>query len=171
LSWHFGALLWGDAGYESVDRFVAVGGNDRIGGLNREQLFVEYVRRREIVKSIPGVTGVAFGSPVPGAVNFGLAVVPIRDPLDATKVIDARLGSVNSEFIELFGLSLVHGRAPEYGETTGVVINQTLARAFWGRDDVVGEILPGNVRWGSEGANVLGVLEDLSSCRTGFNGD
>jgi hypothetical protein len=131
--------------------------------MNREQMFVELSRRREIIESIPGVTEVAFGFPVPGG-SPDMIYLPLEipHPDDSTNRVEIYAGSVESRFIDLLGLELIHGRAPEEGETTGVLVNQTLARAFWGRDDVVGERMPGYVLWGSGGAEVIGVLEDLS---------
>ena len=42
------------------------------------------------------------------------------------------------------------------------MVNQTLARALFGREDVVGERVPGSTRWNSNGAEIAGVLADLS---------
>jgi hypothetical protein len=56
--------------------------------------------------------------------------------------------------------------APEEDETARVVVvNQALARALWGRDDVVGERLPPGDRFADQGAEVIGVLADLSVAR------
>jgi ABC-type antimicrobial peptide transport system permease subunit len=163
FGWYLSALMFGNAGYETANRYVADGVTNLIG-LNRDQIFVEFSRRRETIEAIPGVTAVAFGGPVPGAQSGNSIPLPVRiqDPADPAHVVEAYAGTVESRFIDLLGLNLIHGRAPEYGETAGVLVNQALARALWGRDDVVGERLPGDFRWGLEGADIVGVLEDLS---------
>jgi hypothetical protein len=163
FGWHLGALTFGNAGYETSNRYIIDGATD-IRGLDREQIFVKFARRREAIESIPGVSAVAYGSPVPGGRSGNLIPlpVPISNPEDPANLVKAYLGSVDDRFIDLLGLRLLHGRAPEFGETTGVVVNQALARALWGRDDVVGERLPGDFRWGNTGADIIGVLEDLS---------
>lgn len=64
----------------------------------------------------------------------------------------------------MLGLTVLHGRVPDLmsGDATGVLVNQTLARALWGRDDVVGEHIPAGSRLGYDGIEVVGVLEDAS---------
>jgi putative ABC transport system permease protein len=163
FAWYFGALLYGDSGYETGNLFLVDGAAD-IVGLNRDEIFIEFTRRREVIEAMPEVTAVAYGSPVPGGESTDLIPFPVRiqDPDDAATFIEAYTGSLDDRFIELLGFRLVHGRAPDGSETDGVLVNQTLAQALWGREDVVGERLPGDVRWNSEGADVLGVLEDIS---------
>jgi hypothetical protein len=70
---------------------------------------------------------------------------------------------MDSRFVEVLGLRLLYGRALEDGERA-VLVNRSLARAVWGRDDVVGEQLALSAS-SSSSANareVVGVLEDLS---------
>lgn len=161
--WYFGVLMFGDAGYETGDLYMVDGVAD-IVGLNRNEIVVEYTRRREAIEAIPGVSAVAYGSPVPGGESEDLIPFPVRlaDPNDPTRVIEAYTGSVDDRYVDLMGFRVLYGRAPGLAEADGVVVNQALAQALWGRDDVVGERIPGDVRWGMQGADVLGVLEDLS---------
>ena len=163
FGWYFAVLLYGDAGYETGNLYV-VDGVAEILGLNRDEIVVEYARRRDTIEAIAGVTAVAYGSPVPGTQSPDFIPFPVRiaDPSDPTKIVEAYTGALDDRFVELLDFDLVHGRAPEANESVGVVVNQTLARMLFGRDDVVGERLPGDVRWGPGGADILGVLEDLS---------
>jgi ABC-type antimicrobial peptide transport system permease subunit len=122
---------------------------------------VSAVRLREIIESIPGVSAVAFGGAVP-AEPEGRDIWQIPDPTDPTQELDIRWTMIDSRYIETLGLTLIHGRAPEDNEDHVVLLNQSLARAWWGRDDVVGEPLPFSVPYTSKDAKVIGVLEDLS---------
>lgn len=162
FGWHIGSLAFGDPGYETTDRYVVQGLAGQMFG-SHEAIFVEAARLREVVEALPGVRRVAFGHPVPGR-QGGLSRTPmtaIQNPDDPSRTIDVFTGSIESRFVDLLGLRLLHGRAPELGETTVALVNRTLARMLWGRDNVVGELLPRNARWGNEPAEVVGVLEDL----------
>jgi ABC-type antimicrobial peptide transport system permease subunit len=162
FGWHLGALAFGDPGYKTANLFV-VDDAARVAG-SREEMLVELARRREAIESIPGVTAVAFGNPVPGARPGNIVPFPVQIPYpdDPVNSIEAYTGSVDEQFIDLLGLHLLYGRSPEPDEIGSVVVNQTLARAFWGRDDVVGERLPRFGPLPPEGAQVVGVLQDLS---------
>jgi hypothetical protein len=176
FGWYLGSMLLGYPGFEIRDRYVMqslsqlpaepAGRLPRGAQLTPEGAGISTARLdlgrwREAVLAIPGVTGVAFGSPVPGTEGTG-QTARIPDPSDPAGEIEISVGTIERQFIDLLGLRLVNGRAPEIGETDFLLVNQALAQAVWGRDDVVGERLPANSRWGNAGAEVVGVLEDLS---------
>jgi hypothetical protein len=159
FAWYLGAVLFGNVGYATANRYLA-------------QTFVESPaaevsanleagRWREAVEAIPGVKAVAFGNPVPGAEGTRTPT-QIPDPVDPANEIEVYTGTLERRFIELLDLKLIQGRAPEDGEANVVLVNRKLANTIWGREDVVGRRLPGNARWGSEGAEVVGVLDDVS---------
>jgi hypothetical protein len=108
-----------------------------------------------------GAAAIAFGGAVP-AEPEGRDIWQIPDPTDPTQELDIRWTMIDSRYIETLGLTLIHGRAPEDNEDHVVLLNQSLARAWWGRDDIVGEPLPFSVPYTSKDAKVIGVLEDLS---------
>src|SRR5690606_19152067 len=91
---------------------------------------VENERLREAMEALPGVDGVAFGGPAPNAVvigSAGLGVRTVRDAKDPTREIGMRAGAIDSRFIELLGLELLHGRAPAENELGVAVVNRTAA--------------------------------------------
>ena len=158
FGWYLGSMLLGSQGYETADRYLL---RNSVQAPSANASSIEATRWREAVETIPGVTGVAFGSPVPGAEGTS-SPVQIPHPVDPSSEIEVYTGFIERRFVELLGLNLVYGRAPEHGEANVVVVNQMLARTLFGRENAVGERLPGNSRWGREGPEVIGVLEDLS---------
>src|SRR5690606_25895590 len=139
FGWHLVSLTYGDPGYQVADRYAVrldippTGIRDADGGS------VPVVRLREIIESIPGVTAVAFGSSAPTEEPGGRFVSRIPDPTDPLKELNIRRTTIDSRYIETLGLTLIHGRAPEDSERDVVLLNQSLARVWWGREDVVGE--------------------------------
>jgi len=103
----------------------------------------------------------AFGPAVPGEAE-GRCLRQIPDPIDPPEELAIRGAMIDSRDIETLGLTLIQGRAPEGSENDVVLLNQSLARAWWGREDVVGEPLAFSLPYTSENAKVVGVLEDLS---------
>jgi len=165
FAWYLAVLMFGDPGFETKDRyFVQISTQAR--GITQDEYTVAAARLSEAVEAIPGISAVAFGSPVPGSESEGRFPTMIPSPVDPTQQIGIQVGEIEQRFIELLGLNLIYGRAPEGQEPRVVVVNQTLARTIWGREDVVGEILSGsallgNIRTG-EGSQIVGVLEDVS---------
>jgi hypothetical protein len=155
FGWHLWLLTFGDPGYEISGRYL-VEVSSETDAANRNN-------RREAILSIPGVNAVAFGHPVPGYESSIVYTTPISHPTEPENRIDAYEGALSRPFVELLGLRIRHGRVPEESEAWGsVVVNQALARALWGHDDVVGERLPPDDFSGDVDAEVIGVLEDLS---------
>lgn len=113
---------------------------------------------------IPGVTDVAFGSLEPGPRGqVGLLTVP--HPLDATAELNLSIQSIDHRYADLLGLELLSGRLPAAGETHAGLVNRSLARQIWGRDDVAGETVPWSVEArgiGTNGTRIVGVLADVS---------
>lgn len=173
FGWHVSALMFGNPGYQVSDRylvefnsFMATQPQPAEQPSQRdwiERSIIEDTRRREVIEAIPGVTAVAFGTPVPGSARF-MSQIPaqLSDPRDPANEIDVYTGSLDRAFVELLRFTLVRGRTPEMLEPGVVLVNQALARALFGHDDIIGERLPGSSRWHSDGAEIVGVLEDLS---------
>ena len=171
FGWHVGALTLGEPGYEirnrvavQFSRFMSVQlpQEVRTDSTASARPIIERARRRDVIEAIPGVDSVAFGEPLPGLTGFSPAPGQILDPSDADNAIEVYVGAVDRAFVDLLGLKLLYGQVPESFEPGAVVVNQALARALWGRDDVVGERVPGHSRWNRNGAEIVGVLADLS---------
>ena len=164
FTWYLGTLMFGHPGYEVNDRhriaFGRVVAAESDVEDRRQRQIIEVSRRREVIEGIPGVSAVGFGEPVPG--NDSSTVVLLSDPASSEGTIAVRLGILEPGFIEVLGLRLLHGRVPEAYEPNVVLVNQALARKLWGQDDVVGERVPGGDDSYASGADVVGVLQDLS---------
>jgi ABC-type antimicrobial peptide transport system permease subunit len=85
----------------------------------------------------------------------------LQDPDDPSREITIGVGNIDSAFADLLGLILLHGRAPDSSETGVALVNQSLARRFFGRENVVGESLDYRTAAGAR-MEIIGVLEDLS---------
>jgi hypothetical protein len=117
-------------------------------------------RQRQAIQSLPSVEDVAFGGPAPVS-GAGRGLRTISDPEDPSREINFVAGAIDSRFIDMLGLRMLHGRAPTDNEVGVAVINQTAAREYFGRENVVGESLPiAEQRSGS--SEIVGVLADLS---------
>jgi ABC-type antimicrobial peptide transport system permease subunit len=162
--WYLGALILGHPGYELDNRYLISFGRMSSGESDIEdplqRSIVETARRHDAIESIAGVTAVGFGEPVPG--DDTSRVVRLPDPTDSSRTIDVHEGLLEPAFIEVLGIKLLYGRVADAYEPGVVLVNQTLARLLWGHDDVVGERVPGSSNWSRDGAEIVGVLQDLS---------
>ncbi len=168
FGWYIGALAFGDPGYAIDDRYVVRfdDGTQR-GGTDSAGYMVDLERRREIIEAVPGIEAIAFGNPAPGDELINNLTSQFPDPNDASQTITAKVGMLDGRFLDVLGLRMVHGQgAGVGGDTTfgnsAAVVNQAFARAYWGREDVVGEQFPSRPGQMWAGAEVVGVLEDLS---------
>lgn len=167
FSWYLAVLIFGYPGYETRNLFavqlanpaMTTGINLAQARLNAENAVVENVRRREAIESLPGVTAVTFGTPIPGGGGRSWSTMPAPD--DPSRQIRIFRGVADSRFVDVLGYRLLFGRTPEDDDVGVAMVNQTLAREFFGREDVVGESLPTAIQ-GSQRTQIIGVLEDLS---------
>ena len=163
FAWHLGALMLGDPGYELADRYVAQFRRQAASpGATSNARRLEIPQRREVMESIPGVAAVSFGQPLPAVDMTLFAGLNIPRSDNSSTTIEAASGYVDGRFVEVLGLRLAHGRALGDDEEA-VMVNQALARAVFGREDVVGERLPeGDYQRTFNGQEIVGVLEDMS---------
>ena len=166
FGWYLGSLTLTDPGYATENRYAieisfAQNPNASVDDLRRalEQGLVESRRRRDAIEALPGIGAAALGRPIPG-VQTDMRWGNVPDPSDPAREIEVREGAIDSHFVDVLGLTLIHGRAPEENEADVMLVNRTLARLLWGRDNVVGEILSSPV--GGQPREIVGVLEDLS---------
>jgi ABC-type antimicrobial peptide transport system permease subunit len=159
FTWHLGSLMLADPGYETRGLKAVSFSNPPAATFSFENAVVDQARRREAIESLPGVDTVSVAGMVPGAV-FPLSVTLPRadDPSDLIRLTGA---AIDHHYFDLLGLRLLYGRAPLASDTSVMLVNQSLARRMWGRDNVVGEQLPISVD-GSEGSQIIGVMQDLS---------
>ena len=164
FGWYLGSIVLGYAGYETRNLHavqIAQFQMDQASG--RVTFFqsgrIDAASRREAIESIPGVTAAAFGTPIPG--QGSATTRTIEHPLDAAQEIEIQTGNVDAGFVELLGFRLRYGRGPAEADVGVALVNETLARRFFGRDNVVGESLPLATQ-GGQRSEIIGVLEDLS---------
>jgi ABC-type antimicrobial peptide transport system permease subunit len=160
FGWFVFPMLFGNPGYETSDRYVVQGTGEVYGRQGASEVVLP--RRREVIESIPGVTAIGFGSPVPTWGFDYLVPVPIVNPADPMNPIDVGHGTADPEFFDLLEFRMIFGSAPDVSDGNGVLINQALANQLWHREDVVGEVLTALSGTQEIQLGVTGVLEDFS---------
>ena len=171
LGWHIGLFVFGDPGFAVRDRlvvdftrFMTAGPppTDLSEAAILERSVIENARRVAVMETVPGVERAAFGEPVPGQDQYPCSPVQLSDQAGTANSVEVCRGRVDRKFIDVLGLRILHGRPLERYERGTVLVNQTLARILFGRDDVVGERFPVVQYFTPEGAEIVGVLEDVS---------
>lgn len=160
FAWVLASLIFADPGYETRDRYVLTLASDDGQPISTDfGVVVDTDRWRETIEGIPGVEAVTFSNHVPGGVvspfNYGF------EGPDGSVQIQAMGVLADARYVDVLGLDLVYGRSPAGNQPDAMLVNQMLARALFGREDVVGERFPGVVR-GADNPEIIGVLRDLS---------
>jgi hypothetical protein len=163
--WFLGSMVLGDPGYETRDRYVLNLMSTSFVPGGAATATIEAARHRELIEALPGVDAVSFSFLVPGQ-NL-LNQRRVHDPLDPSREIDAFYGHIDGRFVDVLGLRLLHGRAPGNDEIGVSLVNESLARLLYGRQDVVGEKLEADAVTGmgrdvARATEIVGVLEDVS---------
>jgi len=163
FGWYLGSMVFGDPGYELEDRYVAEYNVRNLDFETFQRLIqsslLDLASRREAIETIPGVAAVALGTPVPAMNQQSTSQFP--DPNDPSRRVQVRVGNIDSRYVDVLGLRLSFGRAPNDNDTIVALVNQAFAREYFGRENVVGEPLPFPVR-GDQQVDIIGVLEDFS---------
>ncbi len=112
------------------------------------------------VKALPGVRSVAFSDNLP---LYRPDTVELRPPArrDASQPVD--LFTASPDFFETLGIPIVRGREFQESDATAVIVSQSLAKAFWPRQDPIGKMLA----LPSGAAPVVGVARDIEPMRIG----
>jgi len=161
FGWYLAALVSKDPGFNPHDVIVVTPGSNgpQASRGSPEAWTLRHERWRAVIGALPGVEAVAWGIPVPRGLipTFRL----VRPP---GQIAPVRVANVTGDpaYPQVLGMTLVHGRAVQPGERNVVLINQTLARQFWGRSDVVGEVLTMVGPTGQVARGIVGVLKDAS---------
>ena len=160
---------------------AAVHRSSRLGlGLAAEQLAVVSLGGRRVrddlrlaaerLRHVPGVTGTALSAVAP---LYGTTTVPLLPP-DESPSRGAPLGFggniVEPGYFRTVGMRLLAGRDFRLGDQAGAeqvaIVNQTMARMYWGRSDPIGRCLHGpHESSGGCWLRVVGVVND-SKLRT-----
>lgn len=169
FAWHLIALLVEYPGYRTdlvavayrvnlPTGMIVMGSDGQIPGV------VDAVRRREAFAAIPGVTDVSLATSAPGMPGSS-SQGTLPDPANSATRIPYFTLTIDRDYVDLLGLRLLPGgRSLSDNEPGSVLVNQTFARRFYGREDVVGELIPGSGLPGDTrpSPQIIGVLQDLS---------
>ena len=184
FGWYLASLTFTDPGYEVENRLAvqftldstaalrqitaaASGGANASAAMTRlretlstNSITLELAQRIEAIESIPGVSAVTFGTPIPGLGQRNVTQIP--DAADPTARIQLRIGNIDTGYVDVLGLDLLQGRIMSEGETDAVLVNQAFAQKYFGTDDVVGERAPIAQSPRQTNPEIVGVLRDLS---------
>ena len=158
-----------DPGFDADAAAVVTLDVDRRGGYDEARGRAFYRRLIEEVEAIPGVESVGLGAELPIA-DFQSNHTPLVEGVERDRsqpppapVLSSQAGA---GYFEAMGIDLIAGRTfreSDYGENAEqvVVVNETLARRFFGERDPVGELLPfmADPVW-EEPTRVIGVVAE-----------
>lgn len=169
FAWHLIALLVEYPGYRTdlvavAYRVILPSGPIMIGSDGQIAGVVDASRRREAFAAIPGVTEVSLATSAPGMPGSSSQGM-LPDPSNPATRIPFFTLTIDPAYVELLGLRMLPGgRDLRDSEPGSVLVNQTFANRFFGREDVVGELAPGSGMAGARGrsSQIVGVLQDLS---------
>ncbi len=126
---------------------------------------VDVVRRiEEQVEMSPAVQSAAFSIQLPAA-QFGTSTLLLGAGLGSVdEPVEVPWNSITSDYFEVLGISLLHGRVFGPGDAEDspavTIVSEALARAYWGRPDVVGEALH-HEGFPDEPVEIVGVVADV----------
>ncbi|HSR52117.1 MAG TPA: FtsX-like permease family protein, partial [Acidobacteriota bacterium] len=121
-------------------------------------------------ESLPGVEAASMGSGVPpdgGGFSFGFGTIEIEGQEAGEPDYNQMLPyyTVGPDYFQVLGIPILKGRSFGPQDTPesprAVIINQAMARRYWGQDDPLGD----RMRVGSSGTwrTVVGVARDVKS--------
>jgi predicted permease len=132
-------------------------GSPRYASLEQRRQFVDAVYERAAV--LPGVQAAAISSGIPfkgGAV--GSVEIPGEEPLQSAP--NAWFTEVTPDYFRTLGIPLLRGRGFQpggRGDSSSVVVNESLVRAFFGGEDPIGRTI---VYYGDVRGEIVGVVAD-----------
>jgi putative ABC transport system permease protein len=112
------------------------------------------------LRAAPGVRDVAYSDDLPMISSHTVQLRPPSRP-DAVQPVDVY--SASAGFMNTLGVPLVHGRDFVPGDTSAVIISESLARIFFRRANPVGQSL----RFAEGEVTIIGVAKDIAPLRVG----
>jgi putative ABC transport system permease protein len=107
---------------------------------DRARFFADLVER---TRALPGVSDVAVSSSLPLYASRGTLIEVPGRPLDTSRGV--AVSETSDRFLQMSGTPLLRGRAFTAADVTAVrhvgIINETLARRYFGADDPVGLVV------------------------------
>jgi putative ABC transport system permease protein len=134
--------------------------------LDQRSLFVDQTLER--IAALPGVSAAGVASALPLAAEIGANratfAIEGRSPQQDTALPTARAVVVTSGYFEALGVPLLGGRSVQTTDKADtprvVLINETMARRYWGNENPVGARLAVDFRGEPQPAEVVGVVGD-----------
>ncbi len=144
-----------DRYYEKSDRIFRIAVRASIGDTKIHQTYSSAITFLRLLEEFPEIeTGVKF-------LNLGRTPVSFGDRL----FFEDRFFAVDSTFYDLFSIPLLSGKQEEVlNEPYTIVLTESTAQKYFGRTDVIGEILKVDFRqWGAPISEfkITGVSEDM----------
>jgi putative ABC transport system permease protein len=124
------------------------------------------------LRRTPGVqaAGFTYAGPLLGLEdNIGVFVPPGRTAEQMRDMPDAQIRSVSHDFLQTMGVRLRAGRWLEPRDNAGappvILVNRSLARAFFGSEDPVGRMVHVDGRMDFPPQQIVGVVDDMQHGR------
>ena len=132
-------------------------------GVNGEEAAVLYRRLEERLEATPGVERATFSLQLPGALRGSTTLLLGSGLGGVDKPSETPWNYVAMDYFDVMGISLVEGRAFEPGDADAAplaIVSQAMALAYWGRTDVVGELIRREAT-PDDPQEIIGVVSDV----------
>jgi len=103
-------------------------------GYSPQQAAFYFDQLKSRLSRIPGVESTSMASNPPLGNRWSIGKTPV-----AGRIIDVHFNNVDSQFFETMRIPLLRGRSLKRGDTTQVVVSDSLARLQWPSEDPVGK--------------------------------
>jgi predicted permease len=150
--------LYADPGYQS--RSVVVAPLRFPDTLLPEAARLRLDRIAARMRALPGVRSVTFSDDLPMIDHYS---VEMRPPARADAIQPVDIYSASAGFMNTLGVSLVRGRDFDTSDKSAVIISESLARAFFPRQNPLRQGLNLPQGW----APIVGIIRDLPPSRFG----
>ena len=166
----FGVLLDKELGFDPTNRLVLQVFAYDYETTQEAAAVIE--QATEEMRALPGVTGVAVGSDVPGATDGAIAKIDIQLPfVIADRAAPppgqepiAAIARVSPGFFEVLDMPVVAGRSFDEADVAGgvpvIVVNEALARRHFGDTDPIGEQLVLGTDRSAAPREIVGIVAD-----------
>jgi len=131
-----------------------------VGGAEAETL---YKTLEERIEAIPEVVSATFAVQIPGA-QFGSTTLLLGSGLGGVnKPTETPWNVVALDYFEVLGIPILEGRGflPEDAGAPTAIVSEAMARAHWGRTDIVGEVFSSEAD-PDEPQEIIGVVADVT---------
>jgi len=158
------------AGFDPAGVTTALVALPRLTYPNDQTKMDFWTRLEERLKGLPGVESAALTTGLPPAKSafFNSTEIEGFVPVPGGPVQNVDFPqTVSKDYFKMLGIRLVDGRMFDERDAAGapdvVVINQTMARMFWGNDSPIGRRLRRGIGGTNVWCTVIGIVEDVKN--------